>query len=167
MGTSGCLCLNHTERLLSRSPGSLGILPHRVLQSFDLPHFEVLPHTPRVQFWMTSSPDLRLRPCTRSSPCRTADYIPALSCHHHPRLRVSIHCGASGNVTGVHLVTPYGFTVIGKPQEESSPVYNFPFTSAFILHYIGRYPIRHAGHYRMQIASPPVLELPPLSSKGI
>ena len=31
MGTSGCLCLNHTERLPSRSPGSLGILPHRVL----------------------------------------------------------------------------------------------------------------------------------------
>ena len=30
MGTSGCLCLNHMERLPSRSPGSLGILPHRV-----------------------------------------------------------------------------------------------------------------------------------------
>ena len=26
MGTSGCLCLNHMERLLSRSPGSPGIL---------------------------------------------------------------------------------------------------------------------------------------------
>ena len=83
MGTSGCLCLNHMERLLSRSPGSLGILPHQVLQSFDLPRFEVLPHAPRVQFWMTSTLDLRLRPCTRSSPCRTADYNPALSCHHH------------------------------------------------------------------------------------
>ena len=30
MGTSGCLCLNYTERLPSRSPGSLDILPHRV-----------------------------------------------------------------------------------------------------------------------------------------
>ena len=30
MGTSGCLCLNHTERLPSRSPGSPGILPHWV-----------------------------------------------------------------------------------------------------------------------------------------
>ena len=48
MGTSRCLCLNHMERLPSRSPGSLGILPHRVLQSFDLPRFEVLPHAPRV-----------------------------------------------------------------------------------------------------------------------
>ena len=53
MGTSGFLCLNHMERLLSRSPGSLGILPHRVLQSFDLPHFEVLLHAPHVLFWMT------------------------------------------------------------------------------------------------------------------
>ena len=83
MGTSGCLCLNHMERLLSRSPGSPGNLPHRVLQSFDLPCFEVLPHAPRVRFWMTSAPDLQLRPCTQSSPCRTADYNLALSCHHH------------------------------------------------------------------------------------
>ena len=83
MGTSRCLCLNHTERLLSRSPGSPGILPHRVLQSFDLPRFEVLPRAPRIQFWMTSTQDLQLRPCTRSSPCCTADYNPALSCHHH------------------------------------------------------------------------------------
>ena len=83
MGTSGCLCLNHMERLPSRSPGSPGILPHRVLQSFDLPHFEVLPHAPRVRFWTTSAPDLRLRPCTRSSSCHTANYNPALSCHNH------------------------------------------------------------------------------------
>ena len=58
MGTSGCLCLNHMECLPSRSPGSPGILPHRVLQSFDLPRFEVLPHAPHVQFWMTSALDL-------------------------------------------------------------------------------------------------------------
>ena len=30
VGTSGCLCLNHMERLPSRSPGSPGILPHWV-----------------------------------------------------------------------------------------------------------------------------------------
>ena len=83
MGASGCLCLHHTERLSSRSPGSLGIPPHRVLQSFDLPRFEVLPHAPRVRFWTTSALDLRLRPCTRLSPCRTANYNLALSCHHH------------------------------------------------------------------------------------
>ena len=83
MGTSGCLWLNHTERLPSRSPGSPGILSHRVLQSFDLPRFEVLLHAPCVRFWMTSAPDLRLRPCTWSSPCCTANYNPALSCHHH------------------------------------------------------------------------------------
>ena len=83
MGTSRCLCLNHMERLPSRGPGSPGILPHQVLQSFNLPRFEVLPSAPRVRFWMTSAPDLQLRPCTRSSPCCTADYNPALSCHHH------------------------------------------------------------------------------------
>ena len=32
---------------------------------------------------MTSAPDLRLWSCTQSSPCRTADYNPALGCHHH------------------------------------------------------------------------------------
>ena len=32
---------------------------------------------------MTSIPDLRLWPCTWSSPCHTANYNPALSCHHH------------------------------------------------------------------------------------
>ena len=83
MGTSGCLCLNHTERLPSRSPGSPGILPHRVLPSFDLPRFLVLPHTSHVRFLMTSTPDLQLQPCTQSSQCRTADYNLALSCHHH------------------------------------------------------------------------------------
>ena len=43
MGASGCSYLNYTEHLLSRSPGTPGmILPHQVSQSFDLPHFEVL-----------------------------------------------------------------------------------------------------------------------------
>ena len=59
---------------------------------------------------------------------------------------LSDHSGNSGHITDVNGVTPHGFTVIGKPQEESSPVYNFLLTNTVILHYVGRYPIRHMGH---------------------
>ena len=87
IGASGCPYLNYTECLLSRSPGTPGmILPHQVLQSFDLPHFEVLPHALRIQFWMTFARDLQVRRGTRSSPCHTADYNPALGCHRHTLL---------------------------------------------------------------------------------
>ena len=82
MGTSGCLCLNHREHLPSRSPGSPGILPHRVLQSFDLPRFEVLPYAPRIpilddirsgssitaMYTVKSMPYCRLQPGTELSP---------------------------------------------------------------------------------------------------
>ena len=68
-----------------------------------------------------------------------------------PFFRVSICRGARGNVTDVHVVTSYGFTVVGKPQEESSPVHNFLLASMVIFHHIGRYPVRHAGHHHMHI----------------
>ena len=83
-----------------------------------------------------------------------------------PFFKVSIHHSASGNVTDVHMVASYGFTIVGKPQE-SSPVHNFLLASTVIFYHIGRYPVRHAGHHHMQIATPLVLELPPLSSEGI
>ena len=84
-----------------------------------------------------------------------------------PFFRVSIRHSARGNITDVHVVASYGFTVVGKPQEESSPVHNFLLASTVIFHHIGRYPVCHTGHHHMQIATPPVLELPPLSSEGI
>ena len=84
-----------------------------------------------------------------------------------PYIRVSIRCSARGNVTDVHMVTSYGFTIVGEPLKESNPVHNFLLASTVIFYHIGRYPIHHAGHHRMQIATPPVLELPPLSSEGI
>ena len=84
-----------------------------------------------------------------------------------PSFRVSICHGARGNITDVHVVASYGFTIVGEPQEESSPVHNFLLASMVILHHIGWYPVHHVGHHHMQIATPPVLELPPLSSEGI
>ena len=84
-----------------------------------------------------------------------------------PFFRVSIWHSARGNVTDVHVVALYGFTIVGEPQEESSPVHNFLLATTVILHHIGWYPVRHTGHHRMQITTPPVLELPPLSSEGI
>ena len=84
-----------------------------------------------------------------------------------PFFRVSICHGARGNVTDVHVVASYGFTIVGEPQEESGPVHNFLLASTLIFHHIGRYPVRHVGHHHMQIATPLVLELPPLFSEGI
>ena len=140
---------------------------HPVLQSFDLPHFEVLPRAPCILFWMTSAQDLQVWQGTRSNPCHTADYNPALGCHFHTLLQGIDPSRCQGNVTDVHVVASYGFTVVGEPQEELSPVHNFLLASMVIFHHIGRYPVRHVGHHRMQIATPPVLELPPLSSEGI
>ena len=163
MGASRCPYLNYTEHLPHKSPGTPGMFhPHPVLQSFDLPHFEVLPRAPPVLFWMTSVQDLQVRQGTQSSPCHTADYNPALGCHFHTLLQ-----GIRGNVTDVHVVASYGFTIVSEPQEELSPVHNFLLASMVIFHHIGRYPIHHTGHHCMQIATPPVLELPPLSSEGI
>ena len=163
MSASGCLYLNYTERLPSRSPDIPGnILPRRVLRSFDLPHSEVLPLAPHIQFWTTSVQDLQLWQGTRSSPSRTANYNPALGCHLHTPLGVLIHHGSRGYVTDVNEVTPHGLTIIGESQEESSLVHDFLLASM-----IGRYPVCHAGYYRMQVITPQVLELPPLSLKGI
>ena len=167
MGASGYSYLNYMECLLHRSPSTPGMFPPPlVFQSFDQPHFEVLPHAPHVLFGMTSTLDRQVRQGTWSSPCRTADYNLALGCHL-PFFRVLICYGARGNVTYVHVVASYGFTVVGEPQEELSPVHHLLLTSKVILHYIGGYPIRHMGHHCMQTATPPVLELPLLSSKGI
>ena len=46
-------------------------------------------------------------------------------------------------------------------------MHNFLLASMVIFHHIGQYPVRHTGHHCMQIATLPVLELPPLSSEGI
>ena len=152
MEASGCLYLNYTECLLHRSPGSLGIFhPHLVLQSFDLPHFKVLPH---------SKVHSQVHTVLQTT---TWHWV----CTFTPFLRVSICHSVKGNVTDVHVVASYEFTIVSEPQEESSPVHNFLLASTVIFHHIRRYPVCHTGHYRMQIATPLVLELPPLSSKGI
>ena len=71
--------------------------------------------------------------------------------------------GPRGNITDVHVVAKYRFPVVSEPQEESSPVHNLLLASMDIFYHI----VHHTGHHRMQIATPLVLELPPLSSKGI
>ena len=84
-----------------------------------------------------------------------------------PLLGVLIRHGSRGYVTDVNEVTPHRLTIVGKPQEESSLVHDFLLASMVILYYIGRYPVHHVGYYRMQVITLLVLELPPLSSKGI
>ena len=129
--------------------------------------FQGASHAPHVLIWTTSVQDLRLWQGTRSSPSRTANYNPGLGCHLHTLLEGIDPSWSKGYVTDVNEVTPHGLTIIGEPQEESNPVHNFLFASMVVLHYIGRYPVCHVGHYHMQVITPLVLELPPLSSKGI
>ena len=168
MGASGCPYLNYTERLPHKSPGTPGIFhPHPVLQSFDLPHFEVLPRVPHAY-----SRRHLLRIFKYGKVHGQVHAVLQTTTRHcvatfTPFFRVSIHHGARGNITDVHMVASYGFTIVGKPQEELSPVHYFLLASTVIFHHIGRYPICHAGHHCMQIATPLVLELPPLSSEGI
>ena len=46
-------------------------------------------------------------------------------------------------------------------------MHNFLLSSTVILYYIRWNPVHHMGHNRMQIVTPPVFQLSPLSSKGI
>ena len=62
-----------------------------------------------------------------------------------PFFRLSIRHGARGNITDIHVITTYGFTVVGKPQEESSLVHNFFLDSTVIFHHMGQYPCPPRG----------------------
>ena len=116
IGASGCSCLNYTERLLSRSPGILGMfLPHPVLQSFDQLHFEVLPHAPHVLAWTTLIPDRQLWRGTRSSPSHTANYNLALGCHLHTLQEGIDPLQTQEHNTDVHEVTPHRLTIVSEP----------------------------------------------------
>ena len=159
MGASGCLYLNYTERLLYKSPGTPGMFHlHPVLQSFDLPHFEVLPCT-----HLTSYSGRHLIRIFKYGKVHGQVHTVLQTTTWHwvvtltPFFRVLIHHGARGNITGVHVVASYGFTVVGEPQEESSPVHNFLLASTVIFHHIGQYPVQPCG-------SPPYADLYPTSS---
>ena len=161
---AGTCTLNYMERLPSRSPGIPDIF---LLRSVDQLHFEVCPHVPHILVWMTYAWDHQLQPGTRSSPSCTANCNLALGRHLYSPSGTLIQSGSWGPITDVDEVTPHWLTIISKPQEEPSLVQYFLLSHTVVLNYIGRYSVHHAGNYRMQIIIPPVLELPPLSSKGI
>ena len=127
MGASGFPYLNYTERLPHKSPGTPGMFHlHPVLQSFDLPHFKVLPHAPCILFFKYGKVHSQVHTILQTT---TQHWVATFT----PFFRVSIHHGARGNVTDVHVVTSYGFTIVGEPQEELSPVPNFLLASTVIF----------------------------------
>ena len=66
-----------------------------------------------------------------------------------------------------HEVTPHRLAIVGKPEQEPSPVEYLFLSGAFILYFIHGNAVHLQINHGMNVISPSVFQLPALASEGI
>ena len=64
-------------------------------------------------------------------------------------------------------VTPHRLAIVGKPEQEPSPVEYLFLSSAFILYFIHKNAVRLTINHGMNVVSPSVFQVSVLASEGI